>query len=95
MAKIQSVTLWDGNTYEFEDATAGALVVEKSTAFNSLPQTISNSKITSDMVAVKAELSNPAAQTSDWTVTTANGSLSVSGSISGSTTLKLYLLKQQ
>lgn len=60
-------------------------------SFSSLPRTVSNSAITSDMVVVNYVLSNPAAQTGDWTVTTSNGSLSVSGSISGSTSLTLYL----
>lgn len=61
-------------------------------AFSSLPITITNSAITSDMVVVNSELGTPSAQTGDWTVTTSNGSLTVAGSISGSTTLKLYLM---
>ena len=70
------------------------LVVEKS-SFSSLPQTISNANITSDMVVINSVLSNPSAQTGNWTVTTSNGSLVISGSISGSTTLTLYLLEQR
>lgn len=35
--------------------------------------------------------SDPSAQTGDWTVETANGSLNVTGTISGSTTLELIL----
>ena len=73
-------------------ALSGVLVLEKS-SFSSLPFTISDSRITSDMVCIKAELGTPSAQTADWTVTTSNGSLTVgpSGAISGSTTLRLYL----
>lgn len=65
-----------------------------SSSFGTLPQTISNSKITSDHVVVNYVLSNINAQISDWTITTSNGSLTISGSISGSTTLTLYLMKQ-
>ena len=70
----------------------GAQVVKVSyPVFSSLPQTLSNAKITSDMECTASVLSNPSAQTGDWTVTTSNGSVTVSGSISGSTTLTLYL----
>lgn len=61
-------------------------------SFSSLPQTVSNAAITSDMVVVSSELENPSAQTGDWTVVTSNGSVQVSGSIEGSTTLTLYLM---
>lgn len=64
-------------------------------SFSSLPQTISNSDITDTMVVINSVLSNPSAQTNDWTVTTNNGSLTISGSISGSTTLTLYLAEQR
>ena len=60
-------------------------------SFSSLPQTITNAKITSKHVVVNSVLSNPSAQISDWTVTTASGSLTISGSISGTTTITLYL----
>lgn len=64
-------------------------------SFNSLPQTISNSNIESDMVAVNSVLSNPSAQASDWTVTTSSGSLTIAGSINGSTTMTIYLSKSR
>lgn len=51
--------------------------------------TIDNN-ITENMVVLKAELSNPAAQTSDWTCTTSNGYVTISGTISGSTNVLLY-----
>ena len=70
------------------------LVVE-STSFSSLPQTISNAAITSDHVVMNSVLSNPSAQTGDWTITTSSGSLTIAGTISGSTTVTLYLLKKQ
>ena len=60
-------------------------------SFSSLPQTVSNANITSTMELINSVLGTPSAQTSDWTVTTGTGTLTVSGSISGSTTLTLYL----
>ena len=72
------------------------LVIDVS-AFSSLPQTVNNSAIESDMVVVNSVLGTPSAQTADWTVTTSNGSLTISGTnaISGSTTLTLYLMKSR
>jgi hypothetical protein len=64
-------------------------------SFSALPQTVSNTEIESDMVVVNSLLSNPSAQTGDWTVTTTNGSLTVAGTISGTTTLTLYLMKSR
>lgn len=60
-------------------------------SFSSLPQTVSNANITSTMELINSVLGTPSAQTGDWTVTTGTGTLTVSGSISGSTTLTLYL----
>ena len=70
---------------------AYALVITSS-SFSSLPQTISNSNITDKHVVVNSVLSNPSAQTGNWTVTTSNGSLTISGSIFGTTTITLYLM---
>ena len=66
-------------------------------SFSSLPKTVSNSNIESDMIAVNMVLGTPSAQTGDWTITTANGSLTISGTsaISGSTTATLYLMKSR
>lgn len=66
-----------------------------SSSFSSLPVTITDSNITADHVVVNSVLSNPSAQTGDWTVTTAAGSLTIAGSISGSTTVTLYLNVKQ
>ena len=58
---------------------------------SSLPQTVNNSKITANHVVINSVLSNPSAQLSDWTVTTAAGSVTVSGTISGTTNISIYL----
>ena len=64
-------------------------------SFSALPQTITNANIDDDMVVVNSVLSNPSAQTGDWTVTTSSGSLTISGSIRGTTTATLYLMKSR
>lgn len=58
---------------------------------SSLPTTISSSSITASMECIHSVLSNPSAQTGDWTVTTSAGSAVISGSISGTTDITLYL----
>ena len=75
--------------------TKESVLVVEVASFSSLPQTINNADITSDMVVVNSALGTPSAQTSDWTVTTADGSATIAGSISGSTTLTLYLMKSR
>lgn len=75
--------------------TKESVLVVEVASFSSLPQTINNADITSDMVVVNSVLGTPSAQTSDWTVTTANGSATIAGSISGETSLALYLMKSR
>lgn len=58
---------------------------------SSLPATFTNNFINRHMVCIKAVLGTPSAQTSDWTVETADKSVTISGTISGSTTLSLIL----
>ena len=75
--------------------TKESVLVVEVASFSSLPQTVTNESITEDMVVVNSVLGTPSAQTSDWTVTTANGSATITGSISGATTLTLYLMKSR
>lgn len=58
-----------------------------------LPYVFSNSKITAKHEVTDIVLSNNAAQPSDWSYTTAAGSLTISGTISGTTDIVLYLAK--
>lgn len=60
-------------------------------SFSSLPLTITDERISERDVVVNQVFSNPMAQRSDWTVITSDGSLTISGSITESTTLTLYL----
>lgn len=98
MADIKTITDINGVTYDLRDATAGTLVLDIA-SFSSLPLRVpssgTNSAITSDLVVVNSVLGTPSAQTGDWTVTTNAGYLEVAGTISGSTTLKLYLLRER
>lgn len=76
--------------FKFIGSNMGVVEVSASSV-SSLPATITNAAILEDHVCVKAVLSNPSAQTGDWTVTTANGSATISGTINGSTDITLYL----
>ena len=57
----------------------------------SLPVTITNNNILAKHVCTKAVLSNPSAQMSDWTVTTSAASAEITGTISDTTNITLYL----
>lgn len=93
---VDSFVMVDRTTNEGEllDATAFSrtiLEVDCGTV-SSLPKTVNSTEITEDMVVVESVLGTPARMAGNWTVSTSNGSVTISGSISGgSTTLKLYL----
>ena len=57
----------------------------------SFSRTISNARIKPNYVVVHSVLSSPSVQVSDWVVTTTTGSLTISGSIKGTTNITLYL----
>ena len=69
----------------------GKNVLMVETTVSSLPKTISNDEITANHVVLRMELGTPTAQTSEWTVTTGVGTITISGTVSGSTTVKLVL----
>ena len=87
----------DDITFEINDAKARALkalYVDMGT-ISSLPKTKAAEGVRTDMVCAEAFLGTPSAQTSDWTVNTDTaGRITISGSISGSTTLKLLMVPQ-
>lgn len=72
-------------------ALATEIMIVDFGTISSLPVTKSNAAIKADYVVLAYELGTPGAQTGDWTITTSAGSVSVSGTIVGSTTLKLVL----
>ena len=95
MADASQITV-DGVTYDIKDAVARNALENKILtltvgAFSSLPKTISNSKITADMVVLSCNFGTPTAITSDITWTTSAGQLRLTGSMSGTTTAVITL----
>ena len=80
---------------ELTEAVKCLVLSTGSTTVNALPYTFTNANIENDMVCINSVLSNPAAQTGDWTVTTSSGTAQITGTISGATTITLYLIKSR
>lgn len=72
-------------------ANSAKVLEVKVSGISSLPCNITNENITSSMVVVESVLSNPEVQLSDWTVTTNNGSATITGTINGGTDITLFL----
>lgn len=83
------------NSYVSSEVGAVICLVVTISDFSALPQVAFNENITDDMVVVNSVLTNPSAQTGDWTATTAEGSVTITGAISGTTSLTLYLIKSR
>lgn len=94
LAGDQDKVLSGAGTYIESVVNDRTLVVTLS-SISSLPQTANNASIESDMVVVNSVLSNPSAQTGEWTVSTSSGSLTLSGNISGTTNVTLYLMRSR
>ena len=69
------------------------LLVVSDTIAAGASATISNASITSDMACVKMEVGTRSAQSGPWTITPAAGSVTITGTLGASTTVKLYLTK--
>lgn len=84
------------NMVDVRSISSGAtgLIELNTNSFNSLPLVINDNRITSDHVVAEWVISNSSAQTSDWNWTTEKGKITITGSISGSTTLYLLLGKR-
>ena len=81
-----------GDVGDLEDAVEALKTLEIDIAsFSSLPVTVQDSRITADHVVDRYVLSDCTAKTGDWTVTKSAGSLTITGTIDGTTTLTLYL----
>lgn len=71
-------------------------LVLSASSVSALPYTFSNAAIETDMVCINSVLSNPSAQLSDWEVDTDTaGQARITGAISGTTDIKLYLMKSR
>lgn len=77
--------------YENGGGGGGSAVILVSGTVSSLPKTVNSSRITGNMYLIHADLRNPEAQDGTWTITTSNGSLTITGTINGSTDFYLYL----
>lgn len=76
-----------------DNVVAGQLLKINAGTVSALPLTIANAAITVDHVLLSAELTTPSAQRSAWNWTTSAGQIQITGSITGSTALILYLGK--
>lgn len=75
---------------------SGIVYIVDMGSVSSLPVTKSVSGVTTDMVCIRADISDPAVQASPWSVSTNTAdSITLSGEITGSTTVKLYLQKSR
>ena len=85
MAKVSTITA-NGVTYDINNG-----IVKVSGSFSSLPYTLSDNSIKSNMVVLDIYFNNPSAILSDIAWTTANGSITLNGTASGTTTFSLVL----
>ena len=94
-ASTEDVSILDinGNSDTLDTEVSTSNVYLSVTSLSALPHTISNSKITANHRVVNMILSNSLAQPSDWSYTTAAGSITITGTISGTTNVFLHLAK--
>lgn len=76
-----------------EDVGAPAIPLHLTATITSLPATLSNTAITAAMRVIECTFGTPGAITSDVSWTTAAGSIVLSGTMSGSTTVDLILIE--
>ena len=98
MADISQIAA-NGTTYDIKDATARSALINKIytitvASFSSLPKTISDANITTDMVVLSIAFGTPTAITSDieWDTSTA-GKLTLTGTMNGSTNAVITLAR--
>lgn len=96
MADISQIAA-NGTTYNIKDSTARSALSNKIltlsvATFSAFPKTITNAKITTDMVVLNVTWGTPSAIQSDvaWSTNTA-GQLILDGIIDGSTTATITL----
>jgi hypothetical protein len=77
------------------DIAKKEVLVITASSVSSLPQTINNAAIETDMVCIKAECSNSAAYLDATVNTDTAGQAVISGTISGTTNITLYLMKSR
>ena len=81
-------------TYVDTEVNKREVLIKTINSISSLPQTYNNmTGVESDMIPITMDLSNPATQMGDWTITTGTDTISISGTINGTTNVTLYLMK--
>ena len=96
-------TVTDGTAvftaYSAESIVNPLVTIDVSPAFNALPKRYpasgTDNRIVPNMKVVNAVIGTPSSQTSEWTVNTYDGYLQITGSISGSTTAELQLIRSR
>ena len=86
-----SVLVINANSEKIDAAFGRNNVFISISNLSSLPHTVTNTKITANHRVVNMILSNNAAQPSDWSYSTSTGSITLSGTISGTTNVYLCL----
>lgn len=79
---------------QIDETVQQGIVVVSCGTITALPFTVSNANILASHVVVSSRFSAPSAQQGTWTVTTENGSLTISGTIARNTTLELILARR-
>lgn len=97
MADVSQIAA-NGTTYDIKDSVARAALTNKIYtitvgSFSAFPKTITDAKITSDMMVLSCFFGTPSAITSNVGWATSNGQLQLTGSIDGSTTAVITLGK--
>lgn len=82
------------NMDKIDAAIAGENILITVTDLSVLPHTIVNNKITASHRVVMSTISNNLAMSgTEWQYQTSDGSVKITGTISGSTDLNMYLMK--
>ena len=82
----------------FKDATMTideARVLVLSATTSNLPTTINDARITADMEIIKQEVGNPSYVSGSLTYTVASGSVTITGTLTDSTTIRVWLLRSR
>ena len=74
------------------DTTSSTMLVYDISEFSTLPQTVTDSRITAFHTVLHTELSNPAAQADDWTITTGTGTMQITGNMAASQSTALRVI---
>ena len=94
------ISVINQNMDKIDRAVASAASIIPVVAVNfgtvtTLPATVQSDKVTSDMAVIGYWIDTPKNIASDITVSTANGSVTIKGTLRGSTAFYVYLARQE